>query len=64
MKSLVAVQRKMLELAYTLFKNNTVYEEDYKIKRVPLLTENTLTSQFLTALENKDMKKINTFIGN
>jgi transposase len=44
MKSLVAVQRKMLELAYTLFKKNTIYDEDYEIKRVPLLTEDTLTS--------------------
>ena len=57
MKSLVAVQRKMLELAYTLFKKNTVYDEDYEMKRVPLLTEDTLTSQFLTALKNKYMKK-------
>ena len=42
MKSLVAVQRKMLELAYTLFKNKTVYEEDYEMKRVPLLQKTLL----------------------
>lgn len=45
MKALVAVQRKVLELAYVLFKNNTVYEQNYEIKkRVPLLKENTLAS--------------------
>lgn len=45
MKALIAVQRKMLELAYILYKNNTVYEQEYETKkRVPLLIENTLTS--------------------
>lgn len=45
MKALIAVQRKMLELTYVLYKNNTVFEQDYEVKkRVPLSIENTLTS--------------------
>lgn len=45
MKALIAVQRKMLELAFVLFKNNTVFESDYEIKkRVSLSLDNTLTS--------------------
>lgn len=45
MKALIAVQRKMLELTYVIFKNNTVFEQDYEAKkRVLLLGENTLTS--------------------
>jgi transposase len=32
MKALVAIQRKMLELAYTLFKNKSVYDKEYKNK--------------------------------
>jgi transposase len=30
MKGLVAVQRKLLELTYVLFKNNTIFQNDYK----------------------------------
>jgi transposase len=45
MKALIAVQRKMLELVYILYKNNTVFEQDYESKkRVLLLGEDTLTS--------------------
>jgi transposase len=45
MKGLIAVQRKMLELAYVLHKNNTVFEHGYEVKkRVLLLEEDTLTS--------------------
>lgn len=33
MKAAVAVQRKLLELMYTLFKNQTTYEKDYSIKQ-------------------------------
>lgn len=45
MKALIAVQRKILELTYIIFKNNTVFDQDYEAKkRVPLLIENTLTS--------------------
>lgn len=45
MKALIAVQRKMLELVYVLYKNNTVFEQDYEEKkRVLLLKEDTLTS--------------------
>ena len=45
MKALIAVQRKMLELTYVIFKNNTVFEQDYEAKkRVLLLKEDTLTS--------------------
>jgi transposase len=33
MKALVAIQRKMLELAYILFKNNTNYDEDFETKK-------------------------------
>lgn len=45
MKALIAVQRKMLELTYVIFKNNTVFEQDYEAKkRVLLLGEDTLTS--------------------
>ncbi len=45
MKALVAVQRKMLELTYVIYKNNTVFEQDYETKkRVLLIKEDTLTS--------------------
>lgn len=45
MKALVAIQRKLLELIYVLYKNNTVFEEDYETKKRALLDkENTLTS--------------------
>jgi len=45
MKALIAVQRKMLELTYVIFKNNTVFEQDYEAKkRVLLIKEDTLTS--------------------
>ena len=30
MKGLVAVQRKLLELTYVLFKNKTKYDNEYK----------------------------------
>lgn len=33
MKGVVAVQRKLLVLAYTLWKNNSVYDPDYEQKR-------------------------------
>jgi transposase len=37
MKGLIAVQRKLLELTFIIFKNNTTFEQDYEIKkRVPL----------------------------
>lgn len=37
MKGLVAVQRKLLELIYIIFKNKTVYQSDYiKEKRAQL----------------------------
>lgn len=32
-KGLIAVQRKMLELIYTLFKNKTTYDKDYESKK-------------------------------
>lgn len=32
-KGLIAVQRKMLELIYTLFKNKTTYDKDYETKK-------------------------------
>ncbi|MBU4538411.1 MAG: IS110 family transposase, partial [Bacteroidetes bacterium] len=32
MKALVAIQRKLLELIYILFKNETEYEKDYQTK--------------------------------
>lgn len=32
MKALVAVQRKLLELMYILYKNKTTYDKEYKIK--------------------------------
>lgn len=45
MKALIAVQRKMLELVYVLYKNNTTFEQDYEAKkRVLLLVEDTLAS--------------------
>ena len=34
MKALVAVQRKILELIYILFKNETIYDKDYVIKKI------------------------------
>jgi transposase len=33
MKALVAIQRKMLELAYVLFKNNAIYDENFETKK-------------------------------
>lgn len=36
MKALVAIQRKLLELVYILFKNNTTYDNDYEEKRKAL----------------------------
>jgi len=43
MKAVVAVQRKLLELIYLLYKNNTVYQKDYEeSKRVQLQVVNTL----------------------
>lgn len=45
MKALIAVQRKMLELTFIIFRNNTVFEQDYEAKKkVLLLGEDTLTS--------------------
>lgn len=45
MKALIAVQRKMLELTFIIFRNNTVFEQDYEAKkRVLLQGEDTLTS--------------------
>lgn len=32
MKALVAIQRKLLELIYVLFKNETNYDKQYVIK--------------------------------
>jgi transposase len=29
MKALVAIQRKILELIYILFKNETIYDKEY-----------------------------------
>lgn len=57
MKALVAIQRKILELIYVLYKNNTVFEKDYETKKRALLDkENALTSQFWTALGYKNKK--------
>lgn len=40
MKGVVAVQRKLLELIYILYKNKTVYQNDYEMKRAqPKLIE-------------------------
>lgn len=45
MKGLIAVQRKMLELAYVLYKNNTFFDQEYETKkRAPLKEESALTS--------------------
>jgi transposase len=44
MKSLVAIQRKMLELAYTLFKNETVFDAEYEIKKRDVQITNSLGS--------------------
>lgn len=42
MKALVAIQRKMLELAYVLFKNDTVYDENFEIKKRAAIMTNSL----------------------
>ena len=34
MKGLVAVQRKLLEMTYTVFKNKSPYEREYEVKRI------------------------------
>lgn len=39
MKGLVAVQRKLLELIYTLFKNKTMYNNNYETEKRALLHE-------------------------
>lgn len=45
MKGYVAIQRKMLELIYTIHKNNSVFEQDYEVKkRVLSQSTDTLTS--------------------
>jgi transposase len=36
MKALVAIQRKLLELIYVIFKNETVYDKEYHINSVQL----------------------------
>ncbi|WP_395054563.1 hypothetical protein [Flavobacterium sp.] len=33
MKALVAVQRKLLEMIYTIYKNKTPYDKNYEIKK-------------------------------
>ncbi|HET8829885.1 MAG TPA: IS110 family transposase [Pelobium sp.] len=33
MKGLVAIQRKLLEMMYTVFKNNTEYDKEYLVKK-------------------------------
>jgi transposase len=33
MKGLVAVQRKLLELIYIIYKGKTVFEKDYELKK-------------------------------
>ena len=42
MKALVAIQRKMLELAYILIKNDTVYDKDYQKKKRAAQMANSL----------------------
>lgn len=45
MKGLIAVQRKLLELIYVIYKSKTVYEQDYEEKkRVQLQVTDTLTN--------------------
>lgn len=45
MKGLIAVQRKILELVYTLYKNKTIFEQDYEAKkRVQTQGTDTLTN--------------------
>ena len=45
MKGLIAVQRKILELIYIMYKNDTNYEQDYEEKkRVQLQVTDTLTN--------------------
>jgi transposase len=33
MKGLVAIQRKLLEIMYIIFKNNAMYDKDYLNKK-------------------------------
>jgi len=42
MKGLVAVQRKLLELTYVLFKNNTTFQNDYKQEKSATAKADTL----------------------
>lgn len=42
MKALVAVQRKMLELAYILYKNKAMYDPEYETKKRAVKTTNSL----------------------
>ena len=45
MKALIAVQRKILELIYIIYKNEATYEPDYEEKkRVQLQVTDTLTN--------------------
>ncbi|MEZ7500487.1 hypothetical protein QO200_17305 [Flavobacterium sp. Arc3] len=34
MKALIAVQRKLLEMVYTIFKNKRPYDKEYETKRM------------------------------
>jgi transposase len=55
MKGVVAIQRKLLVLIYTLWKNNTSYEPDYEIKkgstRLPHELDQVRSSESLTLIQ-------------
>lgn len=46
MKALITVQRKLLELTYTLFKNQTIYDEEYETK-IEQIEENSVQTQMV-----------------
>jgi transposase len=55
MKALVAIQRKILELIYILFKNETVYDKEYLIKNSvkTQMALHAIETSSMTVLKNK-----------
>ena len=58
MKALVAIQRKLVELIYILFKNETKYDKEYltKIACKHLWFKHAIQTSFITALRTNTTK--------
>ena len=58
MKALVAIQRKILELIYILFKNEAIYDKEY-IEKNSVKTQmalHAIETSSMTVLKNKTNK--------